>query len=99
MYSGYSPLVEPVPDARAAREPANDERWHITDPITLLDFESNFIRVPTLATEAVALASGADRRAAAVSGLLLAGLPALAYALALGLPALMFRNRRAMRAG
>lgn len=56
-------------------------------------------RVPTLATEAVALASGADRRAAAVSGLLLAGLPALAYALALGLPALMFRNRRAMRAG
>ncbi|HET9943471.1 MAG TPA: hypothetical protein VFR05_09030, partial [Terriglobia bacterium] len=28
-----------------------NERWHITDPITLLDFESNFIRVPTLATE------------------------------------------------
>ncbi|QSA97859.1 OmpA family protein [Methylococcus sp. EFPC2] len=28
-----------------------DERWHITDPITLLDFESNFTRVPTLATE------------------------------------------------
>lgn len=55
-------------------------------------------RVPTLATEAVALASGADRRAAAVTGLLLAGLPLLAYALALALPVLLFRHRRGMRA-
>ena len=28
-----------------------NESWDITDPITLLDFESNFTRVPTLATE------------------------------------------------
>jgi Ca2+-binding RTX toxin-like protein len=28
-----------------------DESWHITDPITLLDFESDFKRYPTLATE------------------------------------------------
>lgn len=55
-------------------------------------------RVPTLATEAVALAAGADRRAAAVSGLLLAGLPALAYGLALLGPALLFRHRSGMRA-
>ena len=55
-------------------------------------------RVPTLATEAVALAAGADRRAAAVSGLLLAGLPALAYGLALLAPALLFRHRSGMRA-
>ena len=28
-----------------------DESWHLTDPITLLDFESDFKRYPTLATE------------------------------------------------
>lgn len=55
-------------------------------------------RVPTLTTEAVALASGADRRAAAISGLLLAALPLLAYALALSLPPLIFRHRRDMKA-
>ncbi|MHC4088881.1 MAG: hypothetical protein ACYSVY_01125, partial [Planctomycetota bacterium] len=28
-----------------------DKKWHITDPITLLDFEIDFFRPPTLATE------------------------------------------------
>lgn len=54
-------------------------------------------RVATLATEAVTLSSGSDRRVAATYGLLLAGLPLLAYGLALGLPAILFRNRRDMR--
>ncbi|WBL32711.1 ABC transporter permease subunit [Sinirhodobacter sp. HNIBRBA609] len=44
-------------------------------------------RVATLTTEAVALASGADRRVAAVYGLAQAVLPLLAFALALALPA------------
>lgn len=56
-------------------------------------------RLPTLATETVALASGADRRAAAVAGLLLSALPAVAYALALGLPRLIFANRRGLLGG
>lgn len=54
-------------------------------------------RLTTLATETVALASGADRRAAAVAGLVLAALPALAYGAALAAPALIWRNRRGMR--
>lgn len=54
-------------------------------------------RVQTLATEAVALASGADRRLAALYGLVLAALPLLAYALALGVPAWVYRDRRGMR--
>lgn len=43
-------------------------------------------RVVTLGTEAVALASGADRRAAAVMGLLQMLLPLLAYGAALAMP-------------
>ncbi|WP_424933908.1 ABC transporter permease [Amaricoccus macauensis] len=56
-------------------------------------------RVPTLTTEAVALAAGGDRRLIGVYALLQAALPFLGFALALGLPALIWRNRRAMRAG
>jgi putative thiamine transport system permease protein len=54
-------------------------------------------RVPTLATEAVALAAGGDRRAIGVWALLQAVLPALGFALALLLPRLLFRQRRALR--
>lgn len=53
-------------------------------------------RVTTLTTEAVTLASGADRRVTAIYGLLLAVLPLCAYGLALRLPGLIFRNRRDM---
>ncbi|WP_298432852.1 ABC transporter permease [uncultured Jannaschia sp.] len=54
-------------------------------------------RVSTLATEAVALAAGGDRRAIGVWGLG-QSLAALApFALALAVPALVFRNRRGMR--
>lgn len=54
-------------------------------------------RVPTVTTEAVALAAGGDRRVIAVWALMQALLPALAFALATGLPWLLWRNRRGMR--
>ncbi|SDL18841.1 putative thiamine transport system permease protein [Modicisalibacter muralis] len=50
-------------------------------------------RVSTITTEAVNLASGGDRRLAAVYALLQLALPALGFALALGLPRLLFRHR------
>ncbi|KAA5603142.1 ABC transporter permease [Blastochloris sulfoviridis] len=53
-------------------------------------------RVATLTTEAVTLATGADRRILGVYAVLQAALPALVYGLALGLPRLMFRNRRGL---
>jgi putative thiamine transport system permease protein len=54
-------------------------------------------RVATLATEAITLASGADRRVLAAFALLQAALPLLAYAAALALPAWLFRHRAGMR--
>ena len=54
-------------------------------------------RVATLTTEAVALASGGDRRLIGTWALLQAALPFAGFALALGLPALVWRSRRAMR--
>ncbi len=56
-------------------------------------------RITTLTTEAVTLASGADRRIAGTYGVLQAVLPLLAYATALCLPALLFRNRLGMSGG
>lgn len=53
-------------------------------------------RVATLTTEAVALASGGDRRIAGVHAVLQAALPLLAYGAALLLPALAQRHRRAL---
>ena len=53
-------------------------------------------RVETLTTEAVALSSGGNRRLIGAAALLQMALPALAFALALGLPALTFRHRRGM---
>lgn len=51
-------------------------------------------RLSTLTTEAVALASGGDRRLTAVYALTQLALPALGFALALGLPRLVYRQRR-----
>ncbi len=51
-------------------------------------------RVATLATETVALASGADRRLAAAAALAQAAMPLLAFAFALGVPSLVARRRR-----
>nr|WP_092778543.1 ABC transporter permease subunit [Jannaschia pohangensis] len=53
-------------------------------------------RVPTLATEAVALSSGGDRRAIGVWGLGQAGAALVPFMLALIVPAVVFRNRRGM---
>lgn len=53
-------------------------------------------RVETLTTEAVALSSGGNRRLIGAYGALQMVLPALGFMLALGLPRLVFRNRRAM---
>ena len=50
-------------------------------------------RVATLTTEAVTLASGADRRVLAATALLQAALPVLVYALATGLPSWQARRR------
>ena len=56
-------------------------------------------RWPTITTEAVTLAAGGDRRVIAVYAVLQMLLPVLAFALALGLPRLFFRNRRGMEEG
>ncbi len=54
-------------------------------------------RLTSLATEAVSLASGGDRRIVGVYAFLQALLPLLAYGLALAVPALLFRHRRGLR--
>ncbi|MDN5926765.1 MAG: ABC transporter permease subunit [Hyphomicrobiales bacterium] len=56
-------------------------------------------RLPTITTEAVALAAGGNRRVIGVYALLQMLLPAVGFAVAIIVPALLFRRRRAMRAG
>ena len=56
-------------------------------------------RLPTITTEAVALASGGNNRTIGAYALLQTALPFLAFALASLVPALLARNRRAMRPG
>jgi putative thiamine transport system permease protein len=53
-------------------------------------------RIETLTTEAVALASGGNRRLIGAYALLQLLLPALGFALAMALPRLLFRHRRGM---
>ena len=53
-------------------------------------------RVSTLTTEAVALSSGGDRRLIGVYALSQTIMPLIGFALALALPALLFRDRRGM---
>ncbi len=53
-------------------------------------------RVTTLTTEAVALASGSNRRIGAAYGLMQMLLPLLVFALAHWIPAILFRHRRGM---
>jgi putative thiamine transport system permease protein len=55
-------------------------------------------RLPTITTEAVALASGGNRRIVGVYAFLQMVLPFLAFALAAAIPALLFKNRKGMRA-
>lgn len=54
-------------------------------------------RLTTLTTEAVALASGADRRVIGVYAFAQALLPLLGFGIALALPAWLYRRRRGMR--
>jgi len=54
-------------------------------------------RFETVTTEAVSLAAGGDRRVIGVFALLQAMLPFLGFAMALILPALLFRHRRVLR--
>ncbi len=56
-------------------------------------------RVATLTTEAVALASGSDRRAIGVYGLMQTGAALVPFTLALLIPALVWRNRKGLRHG
>jgi len=56
-------------------------------------------RVQTLTTEAVALASGGDRRLIGLTALLQTAAVILPFALALGLPLLVWRNRRGLTHG
>ena len=51
-------------------------------------------RTPTLTTEAVALSSGGDRRLIGVYALAQTVLPLIGFIAAIGLPAVLFRNRR-----
>ena len=55
-------------------------------------------RFPTITTEAVALASGGNRRLIGVWALLQLLLPMLVFALALAVPAVAFRHRRGLAA-
>ena len=55
-------------------------------------------RLPTITTEAVALASGGDRRIIGIYAFLQLLLPLIGFVLAALIPALMFRNRRDMKA-
>ncbi|MGL4490978.1 MAG: ABC transporter permease [Rhizobiaceae bacterium] len=55
-------------------------------------------RLPTITTEAVALASGANRRTIGAYAFLQSVIPFIGFALAFALPAWLFRNRAAMRA-
>jgi putative thiamine transport system permease protein len=55
-------------------------------------------RWPTITTETVALASGGDRKLIGAAALVQALLPFLGFAVAAIIPALLFRNRRLMRA-
>ncbi|MDN3521744.1 ABC transporter permease [Halomonas ramblicola] len=54
-------------------------------------------RHPTVTTEAVALAAGGNRRLIGVWALLQASLPLLGFLVAVGLPRLLWTNRRDMR--
>jgi putative thiamine transport system permease protein len=54
-------------------------------------------RIMTLTTEALSLAAGGSRRTVGVVAFTLAVLPLLGFALAIGVPAWRFRQRRAMR--
>ena len=56
-------------------------------------------RIETLTTEAVALASGGDRRAIGVYGLMQTAAALVPFALALLIPAIVWRNRRGLRHG
>ncbi len=56
-------------------------------------------RLPTITTEAVALASGANRRIIGAYAFLQMLLPAFGFLVATLVPALLFRRRRAMRVG
>lgn len=56
-------------------------------------------RVATLTTEAVALASGGDRRAIGAYGIVQTAAALLPFALALLIPALIWRNRMGLRHG
>ena len=54
-------------------------------------------RLPTITTEAVALASGGNRRVIGVYAFLQTLLPFMMFLIAAAIPALLFANRRAMR--
>lgn len=54
-------------------------------------------RLPTITTEAIALASGGSRRTIGIYAFLQMLLPAIGFAIAIALPALLFRHRRAMQ--
>ncbi len=56
-------------------------------------------RVETLTTEAVALASGGDRRAIGVYGLMQTAAALVPFTLALLVPAIVWRNRKGLRHG
>jgi len=55
-------------------------------------------RVPTVTTEAVALAAGRDRRVIGVYAIVQMVLPFVGFWIALALPAVLYRDRSAMRA-
>jgi putative thiamine transport system permease protein len=56
-------------------------------------------RITTVTSEAIALSAGQDRRVIGVVALMQALLPAIAFSLALAVPALLARRRAGLSAG
>jgi putative thiamine transport system permease protein len=54
-------------------------------------------RLPTVTTEAVALAAGGDRRVLGAFALIQSALPIVAFVAAAWIPAILYRRRRALR--
>ena len=54
-------------------------------------------RLSSLTTEAVGLAAGADRRIVGIYAFAQMALPLLGFAVALAVPAILFRNRRGLQ--
>ena len=97
--AGWTTLCRVRTADAAARHPdgGGGRLRRIDRPISADAARSGRAGSTTITTEAVALASGGNRRVIGVYAFLQMVLPALGFLVATAVPALIFRNRRAMR--